>query len=177
MMEAVVKDSELVRLADAAFEQYFLVSERKLSLLMSAAGIRPDDRVIEVGAGAGTVARRIPACKSLTLVELDERLIAILRMNVPSADAIQGDALTLIQEIPFDVLIGSLPNVITESLIDILPALAFRTAVLAVGEAADLDRLKPTFEVTEVTTISGDDFVPPQPSVSRLVRVARPVAA
>jgi hypothetical protein len=76
-------------------------------------------------------------------------------------------------DIPFDVLVGNLPNYVTESLIDILDRVSFGTAVLAVGEATDLGRLQPGFAVTEVTTISGDDFQPPQPSVSRIVKVAR----
>jgi hypothetical protein len=173
MMETLVNYDELTRIADSSFEQYFLTSKPKLSLLMAAAGITRDDRVLELGAGAGTIARELPACKSLTLVELDERLIGILRKSVPWAEVIQGDALALVQEIPFDVLIGSLPNVVTESLIDQMSQLSFRTAVLAVGEATDLGRLEPAFSVTEVTTISDDDFTPAQPSVSRLVKVSR----
>ncbi|WP_435582319.1 rRNA adenine N-6-methyltransferase family protein [Amycolatopsis thermoflava] len=168
-----MNDETLRALADPGFEQYFLVSPEKLSLLFEAADIHPDDRVLEVGAGAGTVARNMPRCKSLTLVELDERLIKILREAVPQARIVQGDALRLIEEIPFDVLIGNLPNTVTESLIDLLPRLSFRTAVLAVGESANLDRLRGKYVVTEVTTITGDDFRPAQPSVSRIVKVTR----
>ncbi|WP_431910611.1 rRNA adenine N-6-methyltransferase family protein [Amycolatopsis thermoflava] len=168
-----MNDEKLRSLADPEFEQYFLVSPEKLSLLLSAADIQPDDRVLEVGAGAGTVARTLPSCKSLTLVELDDRLIEILREAVPHAQVIQGDALRLVHELPFDVLIGNLPNIVTESLIDTLPSLSFRTAVLAVGQSANLDRLRGSYTVTEVTTISGDDFRPSQPSVSRIVKVAR----
>ena len=71
----------------------------------------------------------------------------------------------------FDVLIGNLPNKVTESLLGLLPALQFRVAVLAVGESTDLDQLVPDFSWSEVTRITGDDFVPPQRSVSRIVRV------
>lgn len=166
-------EHDLATLADAAFGQYFLVSERKLSMLMDAAGIQPDDRVLELGAGAGTIARRIPPCKSLTVVELDSRLIPLLSSNAPDAKVIQGEGLEVVRQLRFDILIGSLPNTVTELLIEILPELTFRTAVLAVGEGSDLDRLTPKFQVTEVTTISSSDFTPPQPSVSRLVKVAR----
>jgi hypothetical protein len=93
--------------------------------------------------------------------------------NVPHANVVQGDALSIVRKIPFDVLIGNIPNYVTESLIDILDGLQFRTAVLAVGESTRLDHLPPTFTVTEVTTISGDDFRPSQPSVSRIVKVSR----
>lgn len=166
-------DDELASLSDRTLGQYFLVARGKLSLLIDAAGIRPHDRVLELGAGVGTIARCLPPCRSLTLVELDERLLDVLRANAPGATVIQGDALTLVQEMQFDVLIGSLPNEVTESLIAILAELSFRTAVLAVGEATDLASLTSQFEITEVTTMSADDFRPPQPSVSRLVKIAR----
>ncbi|GAA4663618.1 rRNA adenine N-6-methyltransferase family protein [Amycolatopsis dongchuanensis] len=168
-----MNDEKLRSLADPEFEQYFLVSPEKLSLLLRAAEIQPNDRVLEVGAGAGTVARNLPPCKSLTLVELDDRLIEILRDAVPHAQVIQGDALHLVHELPFDVLIGNLPNTVTESLIDTLPSLSFRTAVLAVGQSTNLDHLRGKYAVTEVTTITGDDFRPSQPSVSRIVKVTR----
>ena len=71
----------------------------------------------------------------------------------------------------FDVLIGNLPNTVTESLLRLLPELTFRVAVLAVGESANLDQLGPDFSWSEVARITGDDFVPPQLSVSRIVRV------
>ena len=175
-MVDMTSDDDLNSHSDPSLEQYFLTSPEKLQSLIDAAGIRTEDRVIEVGAGAGTVARHIPKCKSLTVVELDRRLIEILQRNVPDAHVIQGDALALVRDIQFDVLVANLPNCVTESLIDILPELSFRTAVMAVGEHSNLNRLPVEFEVQEVTQISGTDFTPPQPSVSRIVRVARYVA-
>ncbi|WP_132427937.1 rRNA adenine N-6-methyltransferase family protein [Pseudonocardia endophytica] len=66
------------------------------SFIFDAADIRDTDTVIEIGAGAGTVARRIPWCASLTLVELDERLISILRRNAPSyASVLNVDGIAL----------------------------------------------------------------------------------
>ena len=164
-------DREIAANADPQFQQHFLVSADKLAKLISAAGIRPADDVLEVGAGIGTVARELPESRSLTLVELDDRLIGYLRQNVPHANVVQGDALEIIRLTSFDVLIGNLPNMVTESLLRFIPELTFRIAVLAVGESTDLDQLKPRFSWAEVTRITGDDFVPPQLSVSRIVRV------
>src|ERR1700722_18291262 len=164
-------DHEIAVNADPKLGQHFLVSAEKLSKLISATGIRPTDDVLEVGAGIGTVARELPRSRSLTLVELDDRLIGFLRENVPHANVVQGDALEMIRLMSFDVLIGNLPNTVTESMLGLLPALKFRTAVLAVGESADLDQLVPNFSWSEITRITGDDFVPPQRGVSRIVRV------
>ncbi|MCP2238667.1 rRNA adenine N-6-methyltransferase family protein [Prauserella halophila] len=172
-MRGPANRDELHALADPALEQHFLVSPDKLTMLVDAAGIRPSDTVLEVGAGAGTVARAMPPCAGLTVVELDPRLLEALRRAVPHAHIRQGDALQLVHELRYDVLIGSLPDVVTESLIDLLPQLSFRTAVLATGRDSDFGRLPPEFTVTEITRIGGDDFSPPQPSMSRIVRVAR----
>jgi 16S rRNA A1518/A1519 N6-dimethyltransferase RsmA/KsgA/DIM1 with predicted DNA glycosylase/AP lyase activity len=165
-------DREIAALADPEFGQHFLVSAEKLSQLVAAAGIRPTDDVLEVGAGIGTVARVLPQCKSLTAVELDARLIGFLRENVPHANVLHGDALEIIQSASFDVLIGNLPHAVTDSLLKLLPNLSFRTAVMAVSASSDLDQLGPAFSWSEVARITGDDFVPPQATVSRVVRVA-----
>jgi len=165
-------DREIAAHADPDFEQHFLVSPEKLSKLVSAAGIRPTDDVLEVGAGIGTVARELPRSRSLTLVELDDRLFGHLQQNVPHANVVQGDALEIISTMSFDVLIGNLPHMVTESLLRLMPSLTFRTAVLAVGETTDLDQLGADFSWSEVAKITGNDFLPPQSGVSRIVRVA-----
>jgi hypothetical protein len=164
-------DREMAAYADPSLEQHFLVSADKLSKLIAAAGIRPTDNVLEVGAGIGTVARELPESRSLAVAELDERLIGFLQQNVPHAKILQGDALEIVQKVSFDVLISNLPNSVTESLLKLLPRLSFRTAVLAVGESASLDQLGHGFSWSEITRITGSDFLPPQPSVSRIVKV------
>jgi 16S rRNA A1518/A1519 N6-dimethyltransferase RsmA/KsgA/DIM1 with predicted DNA glycosylase/AP lyase activity len=165
-------DREIAAQADPAFGQHFLVSAEKLSELVSAAGIRPADDVLEVGAGIGTVARELPRSRSLTVIEFDSRLLDLLQQNVPHARVVHGDALDLVSTISFDVLIGNLPHRVTESLIKVLPSLSFRTAVLSVGESLDLGRLGRGFSWSEVTRTTGDDFLPPQAVVSRIVRIA-----
>ena len=99
MMQDMRTNREIAMNADPTLEQFFLVSEEKLSKLIEAAQIRPTDSVVEVGAGIGTVARVLPLGVSLTVIELDDRLIDFLRENVPHARILQGDALKLIQEV------------------------------------------------------------------------------
>lgn len=164
-------DREIAARADPKLHQHFLVSAEKLSRLIAAADIQPADDVVEVGAGIGTVARELPRSKSLTVIEFDERLIGFLRQNVPYANVMQGNALEIIQRVSFDVLIGNLPHAVTESLLKLMPSLSFRAAVLAVGESTDLDQLGCAFSWSEVIRTSGDDFLPPQPGVSRIVKV------
>lgn len=162
---------EMAALAAPEFAQHFLTSPVKLAKMATAAGIRPTDNVLEIGAGIGTVARALPECRSLTTVELDERLISFLRQNVPHAKVLQGNALEIVQRLSFDILISNLPHTVTESLIKLIPGLSFRTAVLAVGESTNLDSLAYGFSWSEVTKITGKDLSPPQLSVSRIIKV------
>ncbi|WP_084216770.1 rRNA adenine N-6-methyltransferase family protein [Pseudonocardia spinosispora] len=166
-------DEAMVSLADAARDQYFLSSPEKLALLVQAADIRASDAVVEVGAGIGSVARVLPASASLTLIELDDRFTDILRSRFPHATVIQGDALTLLHHVPCDVLLSNLPREPTEKVIGVLPRLAVRTAVIATGENPDLTPLDGYFESEVVTSIGGDDFRPPQPVLSLLIRISR----
>ena len=147
--------------------QYFLTAPGKLALLVGAAGIRPTDRVVELGAGAGTVAAALPPSVSLTLVELDPRYAAELRRRFPGAAVVEGDALELAARLPCDVLLGNLPHDVTDRLLPLLPRLEFRTAVLSTSPDA-----VPPLPWTEVTRTSGADFVPFQPAESRIVRIA-----
>ncbi|HET9648225.1 MAG TPA: rRNA adenine N-6-methyltransferase family protein, partial [Microlunatus sp.] len=166
-------DADLAEIADPQYEQHFLVSSQKLNLIVSAAGIRTSDAVVEIGAGAGTVARHFPVCRSLTVIELDQRLIARLRDAVPHATVIQGDALALLEALPVDVLVSNLPNRTTAGLLKLLPALELRTAIVAMSEASAREPAPPGYVAEFVTTIGGDDFRPPQPSTSTVVRLTR----
>lgn len=164
---------EYFALADPSRDQYFLTAPDKLSLLSQAAGIRPNDHVVEVGAGIGTVAETLPPGASLTLIELDGRFSDILQTNVPHARVIQGDGLALLRNIRCDVLISNLPTCLAESLVNLLPELTLRTAVIAMSTETLLDRLKPYFHYKLVATVCGEDFRPPQPTQSKLVKVTR----
>lgn len=166
-------DSELAAIADPRLDQHFLVSKTKLAKLVAAADIRPTDHVLELGAGAGTVARALPRSASLSVVEFDARLKGFLQHNVPYAHVIHGDAIGLVRDLPCDVLIANLPHWVTEKLIAVLPDLRFRSAILAVGDSSSLERLRPEFTWYEIETITGEDFLPPQQGVSRLIKIGR----
>lgn len=172
-VQMTTDDEDIVSLADTARDQYFLSSPEKLALLVRAAGIRASDDVVEVGAGIGSVARVLPASASLTLIELDDRFTGILRSRIPHATVVQGDALALLCDLSCDVLLSNLPREPTQRVIDALPQLAVRTAVVATGENPDLSVLKDYFESEVVASIGGEDFRPPQPVHSLLIKLSR----
>lgn len=165
--------AELAELADPSLEQHFLISSVKLALIVSAAGIQPNDAVVEVGAGAGTVARYFPVCRELTLIEIDERLVGLLRDTLPSANVIQGDALPILKLCSMDVLISNLPNRATDELLRLLPTLTLRTAIVTMSQQSASEMAPQGYIAELVTTIGQDDFSPWQATTSSVVKFTR----
>jgi len=97
----------------------FAPSGRSLAKLM-ATGVAPGSRVLELGAGTGTVTEALLAggvqAADLYVVERDPQLIQILERRFPRCHVIGADALTLEQRLgaepPFDFVISGLPLVL-----------------------------------------------------------------
>jgi 16S rRNA (adenine1518-N6/adenine1519-N6)-dimethyltransferase len=79
--------------------QHFLIDEQHLAHIIAAADLTPDDTVLEIGPGLGILTRRLAAQTGrLIAVELDDRLITILRAQFatqPHVQIIHGDILEL----------------------------------------------------------------------------------
>jgi 16S rRNA (adenine1518-N6/adenine1519-N6)-dimethyltransferase len=82
-----------------ALGQNFLVDQAALEKIVAAAELAPDDVVLEVGAGLGTLTRRLAHnAGHVVAVELDQRLMPVLRGTLTGLDnvtLIQGDILAL----------------------------------------------------------------------------------
>ena len=82
-------------------DQHFLYNPNKIDAVIHAAGIEACDRVAELGAGVGSVARRTPPCV-LVLVDLDTELASILRQAFPPPVVVlQEDALAVLEKARF----------------------------------------------------------------------------
>jgi 16S rRNA (adenine1518-N6/adenine1519-N6)-dimethyltransferase len=79
--------------------QNFLVNPAILEKIVAAAELTPDDTVLEIGAGLGTLTEHLArAAGRVVAVELDERLIPVLRDTLSGFDnvtLVQGDILEL----------------------------------------------------------------------------------
>jgi len=79
--------------------QNFLVDPAALDKIVAAAELTPDDVVLEVGAGLGTLTRRLAQeAGRVVAVELDQRLIPVLESVLADLDnvtLVQGDILEL----------------------------------------------------------------------------------
>jgi len=151
-------------------EQHFLVSPEALEVLVRHAGIRPTDRVVELGAGSGTVAAALPPC-ALTLVELDAELAENLRRRFPEARVVQGDALEALDGLHFEVLLSNLPHALTKPLLKRLREKRFQRALVAMHEDENLEALENGLRLEPLRVLHERDFSPPQPFKSKLVRV------
>ena len=162
----------------AAMDQYFLRNMAKIRVLLGAAAIAPGDAVVEVGAGIGSVARHFPACASLTLVDLDPDLVRILRFQLRSARVLEADALAVLRDGTFDVVVSNLPFFLTEGILEILGDKArhhsFKRAVMSVHNDDVFGPERPyhaALHIRELCVLQEDDFFPRQPFLSKLILV------
>jgi 16S rRNA (adenine1518-N6/adenine1519-N6)-dimethyltransferase len=79
--------------------QNFLVDRHVLQQILTAAEIHPQDTVLEIGAGLGTLTQALAEHAARVIaVEVDEQLVAVLRSRLqmdPHIQIIQGDILAL----------------------------------------------------------------------------------
>lgn len=84
---------------DKRLGQNFLVDEISLWKVVEAAGISPEDSILEIGPGLGSLTRHLARrARRVVAVELDGALIPPLRQVLapyPNVEIVQGDILTL----------------------------------------------------------------------------------
>lgn len=109
-----------------ALSQNFLTDAAALDEIVEAAELRSGDRVVEVGPGLGVLTRRLLAAgASVTAVELDPRLAAYLRRELPGDgrfELMEADALSVHPRdvVPDDApykLVANIPYHITSPLL------------------------------------------------------------
>lgn len=79
--------------------QNFLVDRRALERIVEAAELGPEDIVLEIGPGLGTLTRLLAErAGRIVAVELDQRLVEVLSQSLadcPNVEIVQGDILQL----------------------------------------------------------------------------------
>jgi 16S rRNA (adenine1518-N6/adenine1519-N6)-dimethyltransferase len=107
------------------FGQNFLVDPALRDSIAEAAGLNPNDEVLEIGAGVGTLTVALaPRCRRLVAVELDRSLLPALRevaagnqnVEVVQADILRFDVRDSFRE-GGEVVAGNIPYNITGALI------------------------------------------------------------
>jgi 16S rRNA (adenine1518-N6/adenine1519-N6)-dimethyltransferase len=99
--------------------QNFLVDPRYADRVAAAAGATAEDHVLEIGAGPGTLSVRLARhCARLTCVEIDRRLVHVLRETTAgfgNVEIVEGDILKA--DLPAaGVAAGNIPYYLTGAL-------------------------------------------------------------
>lgn len=111
---------------DKRLGQNFLIDPAALQRVVDAAGLAPDDAVLEVGPGLGSLTRVLAAqAGQVVAVELDGRLIPALGevlAGQPNVQIVQGDILDLnpaelMAASPGYLVVANIPYYITSALI------------------------------------------------------------
>ncbi len=124
-----------------SFGQCFLIAEPVAIAIVAALAARPDETVIEIGTGCGTLARMIaPHARRVIAIERDRDLVSALqreglpdRVELVEADAAQFDYGAIAANEP-TVIVGNLPYQITGKLLRAIlaPKVRWRTAVVMI---------------------------------------------
>ena len=102
--------------------QNFIVDREALDAILLAAELHRTEDVVEVGAGLGALTRRLSVSAAhVTAIELDSRLIPVLKAVLQSAenvDILAGDALSVDIETASDYrVVANIPYTITSALL------------------------------------------------------------
>lgn len=184
-----------------ALGQHFVVDPNTVRRVVRLAGVQPGDRVVEIGAGLGSLTLALVEVGArVTAVERDRRLVPVLREVLAGAGAeatvVEGDALVLdwrtlcpAVEGPW-ALVANLPyNVATPLVLDVLEHVPVveRMLVMVQREVAErlaagpgspaygIPSVKVAYRATaEVVAVVPPTVFLPRPKVdSALVRFAR----
>ena len=101
------------------FDQHFLIDPGYLDRIVAAADLRPEDVVLEIGAGIGNLTERLARkARKVIAVELDPTLVRVLHDRfdeVENIKIIAGDALKI--DFPeFDKVVSNLPYSISSEI-------------------------------------------------------------
>lgn len=110
--------------------QHFLRAERYADLAVDAAGLTPEDVVLEVGPGRGVLTKRLAERARVVAVELDDDLADGIARDFPQVDLVRGDAVHAPLP-PFTACVSNLPYQISSPfLFRLLATPGWRVAVL-----------------------------------------------
>lgn len=97
-----------------ALGQNFVIDPNTIRKVVDVAGLKPTDRVLEIGAGAGSLTLGLAAVsEKVTAIEFDRRLLPVLDdmlVGVSNVEVVPGDALEVdLSAIDARILVANLP--------------------------------------------------------------------
>jgi len=113
-------------------DQHMMTDKKIIKKIVSFAGIKSCETVLEIGAGSGNLTREL-AKKSnhVIAVEIDKKFESRLK-EIKNTKVIIGNVLKEIKNLKFDKIVSNIPYAVCEPLFQKLPFCEFRLAVLTV---------------------------------------------
>ncbi|MCU1492655.1 MAG: rsmA [Acidimicrobiaceae bacterium] len=129
--------------------QHFVVDPNTVERIARLAGVGPGDRVVEIGPGLGSLTLALAATGAeVTAVEIDARLVKVLRTVVPEsvriiqADALQAPWSEILDDRGPWTLVANLPyNVATPLVVGLLESVPQITRILVMVQREVAERL------------------------------------
>lgn len=116
-------------------DQHFLKDPEVLDKIISAADIKNNDLILEIGAGKGVLTAELAKkAGKIIAVELDAELKPFLDQLPSNVEVRYGNALELINSVKFNKIVANIPYAISEPLFRKLIKLDFELAVLLIGK-------------------------------------------
>ena len=106
---------------DKDYGQNFLVEPEVCKKIVNALDTQKDESVLEIGPGLGSLTHFLnEQTKNLTVVDIDERMIAFLKLIYKDVNIVQNDIRKHAVSI-YDKIIGNLPyNITSETIVYLL---------------------------------------------------------
>lgn len=157
---------------------HFMVDRETIKRIIAATDIKPEETILEIGAGKGELTAFLCKKAQVIAIEKDRVLCTILRKRFrknKNVRVIQGNALLEMEKFKCDKIVSNLPYSLTQPLFQRLPSVSFRSAFFTLPKNFSL-RLKSLpysafFETEILFSIPKKAFSPPPRTNSVFVRV------
>ena len=137
---------------DKDYGQNFLVEPDICERIVNALDIQPEDSVLEIGPGLGSLTHFLSLqTQKLTVVDIDERMTSFLKLVYPDVNVVLSD-IRKHDVVSYDKIIANLPyNITTETIVYLLSlATHFKKMVLMIQTDA----------YTHFSDVSGKEYGP-----------------
>lgn len=153
--------------ANTRLGQHWLTDRDLLARVVDAAGIGPDDEVLEIGAGPGTLtADLVRRARRVVAVELDARLLPRLRAAAPGAEVVHRDVMKIDPAVLFpqggQIVVGNIPYYLTGALVPHLLGRAPRPRRLSLVVQREVARRWCGLDGWSLATVGVQTFAEPR---------------